>query len=296
MSPRSALVCSGAPRDLGLDQGLHFREVIRAEVGRSLRPEGSTRPLSSLTSRGPTVARAVRDTRRFFPHMAERAEGIALGARTSNSDVAALLARDCLAGRETVVGVRARGDGSAVWVALATEREAPLFLRQSQPENDYRSLEVGIPWRVPALAGVNQHGLAVAVGGLASSSASLAHCAAPAALLVQDCLQRFDRVDKAVEWCERRSAGGDVSILLGDAEGALARVDLEGDRRRVHRDTDGILLGAGEPARVASVEKACRAGQRLDAEALCRILATRNGRVVVLSPGNPEQIFGDLPE
>ena len=296
MSPRSALVCNGAPRDLGLDQGLQFREVIRAEVGRSLRAKGNARLLSPLAGRGGEVARAVRDTRRFFPHMAERAEGIARGARTSNSDVAALLARDCLAGPETLVGATPNGDGSAVWIALATEREAPLFLRQSQPENGYHSLEIGIPWRVPALAGVNQHGLAVAAGGVAPSSASLAHCAAPAALLVQDCLQRFDRVDKAGEWCERRTAGGDLSILLADVEGALARVDLEGDRRRVHRDTGGILLGAGEPTRVASVEKACRASQRLDAEALCRILATRGGRVVVLSPGDTEQIFGDLPE
>jgi hypothetical protein len=296
MSPRSALVCSGAPRDLGLDQGLHFREVIRVEVEDSLRGKGSGRLLSPLTGRGGEVARAVRDTRRYFPHMAERAEGIARGARTSDSDVAALLASDCLAGCETLVGVTPEAEESAIWIALATEREAPLFLRQSQPENGYRSLEIGIPWRVPALAGVNEHGLAVAAGGVVSSAASLAHCAAPAALLVQDCLQRFDRVDKAVEWCERRTAGGDLSILLADAEGALARVDLEGDRRRVHRGTDGILLGAGEPTRVASVERACRASQRLDAEALCRILATRGGRVVALSPGNPEQIFGDLPE
>jgi hypothetical protein len=295
MSPQPALVCSGAPRDLGLDQGLHFREVIRAEVERRPGPKGRARLLSPSAGRGPEVARAVRDTRRFFPHMAERAEGIAGGARTSSSEVTALLASECVGGRETLVGVTPESNGSAVWIALSTEREAPLFLRRSQPENGYRSLEIGIPWRVPALAGVNQHGLAVAASGVASSSASLAHCAAPAALLVQDCLQRFDRVDKAVEWCERRAAGGNVSILLADTEGVLARVDLEGDLRRVHRDMDGILMGAGEPTRVASVEKACRASQHLDAEALRRILATSAGRVVVLSPGDPEQIFGDLP-
>ncbi len=296
MSPQPALVCSGAPRDLGLDQGLHFREVIRAEVERRLRAKGRVRLLSPLAGRGPEVARAVRDTRRFFPHMAERTEGIARGARTSSSDVAALLASDCLEGEETLVGVTPPGDGSAVWVALATEREVPLFLRRSEPENGYRSLEIGIPWRVPALAGVNQHGLVVAASGVASFSASLAHCAAPAALLVQDCLQRFDSVEKAVEWCERRAAGGFASILLADTEGVLARVDLEGDRRRVHRETDGILLGAGEPTRVASVEKACRTSQHLDAEALRRILATGAGRVVVLSPGDPERIFGDVPQ
>jgi hypothetical protein len=294
MSPQPELVCSGDPRDLGLDQGLHFREVIRAEVERRLRGKGSGRLLSSLAGRDPEIARAARDATRFFPHMAERAEGIARGARVSSADVAALLARECRGGGKTLVGIRAEGSGSGVSIALSSEREAPLFVRRSQPENGYRSLEIGIPWRVPALAGVNQHGLAVAASGMVSSSEQLSTCAAPAALLVQDCLQRFDGVEKALEWCERRPAGGDASILFADANGALARVDLTGELRQVHRDMDGILLGAGPPARVASVEKACRASERLDAEALRRILATPAGRVFVLDPADPERIFGDL--
>lgn len=295
MSPQPALVCSGAPRDLGLDQGLRFREVIRGEVERRLRGKGRGRPLSSLFARDAQLARAARDAARFFPHMAERGEGIARGARVSSREVAALLARERSAEGETLVGVRSDAAGPAVWIALATQPEAPLFVRRSQPENGYHSLEIGIPWRVPALAGVNQHGLAVAVSGVVPSSASLGSCAAPAALLVQDCLQRFDAVEKAVEWCQRRPAGGSASILLADAGGVLVRVDLEGEQRRVHREMDGILLGAGAPDRVASVEKACRASERLDAQALRRILATPAGRVLVLDPADPERIFGDLP-
>jgi hypothetical protein len=213
----------------------------------------------------------------------------------STADLAALLAHDSHGAQETLLCVRGEGWGSGVSLALSTEREAPLFLRRSQPENGYRSLEIGIPWRVPALAGVNQHGLAVAASGVASSSASLSSCAAPAALLVQDCLQRFDGVDKALEWCERRPAAGNTSILLADADGALARIDLEGARRRVHREMDGILPGVGVPARVASIEKACRASERLDTEALRRILATPSGCVFVLDPADPERIYGDLP-
>jgi hypothetical protein len=293
MSPDPALVCSGAPRDLGLDQGLHFREVIRAEVERRLPGGWGGRLLASLLRRDPEVARAERDIARFFPHLAERAEGLAGGARVSKRELAALLAGECREGWGTLVGVKSEGAGPGVLIALATEREAPLFARRSQPENGYRSLEIAIPWRVPALAGVNQHGLAVAASGLLPTSASLAGCAAPAALLVQDCLQSFDGVDKAVEWCERRPAGGNASILLADSEGTLARVDLEGESRRVHRDMDGILMGAGEPTRVAAVEKACRASERLDAEALRRILATATGRVAVLDPKHPERIFAD---
>jgi len=294
MSRRPALVCSGAPRDLGLEQGLHFRDLIRAEVERR-RGKGSAPPLPSLVGRDREVARAERDTGRFFPHMAERAEGIARGARVSKAEVAALLSGEQHQAWETLVGVKPDAEGPGALIAISTEREAPLFLRWSQPENGFRSLEIGIPWRVPSLAGVNEHGLAVAASGAASSSALPSRCAAPAALLVQDCLQRFDSVDKAIEWCERRPAGGNASILLADAEGALGRVDLDGGLRRVHRGGEGSPLGAGEPTRVASIEKACRASERLDATALGGILATRTGRVVVLDPQDPKRILGDLP-
>jgi hypothetical protein len=295
MSPRPALVCSGAPRDLGLDQGLRFREVIRAEVERHPRGKSKSRLLSFGLARDPEIARAARDATRFYPHMAERAEGIARGARVSPGDLAALLAGESRQGQETLVGVRSEAWPAGVSIALSTRREAPLFVRSSRPENGYRSLEIAIPWRVPALAGVNQHGLAVAASGLSPASGSPSSCAAPAAFLVQDCLQRFDGVDKALEWCERRPAGGCASILLADAEGLLARIDLQDERRQVHREMDGILLGAGEPARIASVDKACRASEHLDAEALRGILAISGASVFLLDPADPERIFGDLP-
>jgi hypothetical protein len=292
MSTDPALVCSGAPRDLGLDQGLHFREVIRAEVGRP--PRAGRRPFSSLFGRDPEVTRAARDTSRFFPHLAEWTEGLARGARVSKAALAARLAGELREPLETLTGVRAGAAGSGVLIALATEREGPLFLRRSQPEAGYRSLEVALPWRVPALAGVNEHGLAVAGCGAASSPASLSRCAASAVLLVQDCLQNFDRVDKAIEWCERRPAGGSASILLADSDGVLARIDLEGAQRRVHREIEGMPIGAGDPTRVASVERACRDCGHLDAKSLGRVLAAHRGRVAVLDPEDPERIFGDL--
>ena len=82
--------------------------------------------------------------------------------------------------------------------------------------------------------------------------------------------------------------------VVDDRASTHARVDLEGELRQVRREMDGILLGAGEPALLTSVEKACRASGPLDAEALLRILATPAVRTVVLGPEDPERIFGDL--
>ena len=68
--------------------------------------------------------------------------------------------------------------------------------------------------------------------GAVLSGAIGGDCAAPAALLAQDCLQRFDRVEKALEWLERRPAGGRARFALADATGAAALFEIDGAERK----------------------------------------------------------------
>jgi hypothetical protein len=146
------------------------------------------------------------------------------------------------------------------------------MLRRSAPEHDWRSLEVTLPWLVPALAGVNERGLAVLAVAFPASPASLAECAAPALLLAQDCLQRCDGTQKAIEWCERRPAGGCAALLFADATGDVAEVAVAGAERRVRRARDGVLSCEADPAAARELEKACAAEAALDAAALARVL------------------------
>ena len=194
-------------------------------------------------------------------------QGISLGARVPEAALAAELAA-LLAG-DAGLAVAAAG---LVGRSLAAA-PASLVLRASAPDNDYRSLELAPAGSAAAWIGVNEHGLAATATALPAADASLAGCAAPALLLVQDVLQRFDSVEKAADWALRRPSGGHASLLLADASGAVGAVEIDGRTRRV--------LGAGEPARVglgpapavAALEKALAEARALDADALARLLA-----------------------
>jgi hypothetical protein len=217
------IACRGAPRDLGLDQGSacarEIGRVVSASSGGALaRVLGALRP--------PAAQRAVlRDTYRHFPHMAERAAGLARGAGVSPRALAARSANPEQAPADALRLVR---NERGPCVARALPPAMLTVLRESAPDTGYRSLELVALERVAPWVGVNEHGLAV---GAVLHAESPGDCAAPASLLVQDCLQRFDRVEKALEWLERRPAGGHASFVLADAAGATAGLDLAGEVR-----------------------------------------------------------------
>jgi hypothetical protein len=113
------------------------------------------------------------------------------------------------------------------------------IVRRSEPQGGFASLELTLPWLAASLGGVNASGLAAVLAppgaalDVGTALVAEATCRAPALLLVQQCLERFERVDTAVDWCLSRPAGGRARILLADAHGAIASVELDEDRRRV---------------------------------------------------------------
>jgi hypothetical protein len=292
--PRGVLPCAVTPRDLGLDQGHAARGAVREAVAALPRAVRLGLPLPRLGG-DPLAARSARDARSHFPHMSERLAGLARGARVPRAALEALLARE--------LGAGGAASGGALGLAAAPERTGgrvllgrtlpvaasgggpPWIVRRSAPEHDWRSVELAAPWLVPALAGVNERGLAVAALGFPPAAGSLAACAAPALLLAQDCLQRWDSAEKAIEWCERRPAGGSAALLFADASGDLALVEVEGPGRRVARGRDGVLAATGAAARAAELEKSCAAEAVLDETSLAALLAAGAEAAVVLDCG-----------
>jgi hypothetical protein len=191
-----------------------------------------------------------RDLRRHFPQLAERLEGVARGAHVSTRILFGALARELGSvwqGEPPATGAAAlwafaprwtAGGATIAWAARSAETR--WRVRQSRPENGLVSLEVVAPWFPGGVAGVNAAGLAVACSTLDAPLAS-GSCAAPAFLLVQECLQRFEGVEGAEEWCLNRPAGGHATILLVDAQGALAGVQVAGAERERLFAQDGIL-------------------------------------------------------
>lgn len=276
-SASGVVASGGAPRDLGHDQGSALRAAVRAAVARLPFP-------ARLGLQHGAAARSARDAVRHFPHMSERLAGMARAAGVPRGALAELLARElgtagAAAGAEALALAPERTASGAL---VARSLPAGWVLRRSAPEHDWRSVEVALPWLVPALAGVNERGLAAAALVFPAAPHSRDACAAPALLLVQDCLQRCDSVQKAIEWCQRRPAGGSAALLLADAGGDLAEVAVDGAGRRVRRARDGALGCAADATRSAELEKACAAGGPLAPATLAALV----GAAVVLDPAS----------
>lgn len=262
--------CRGAPRDLGRDQGHACAHEIAAFVSRH--------------AGGPHAARLERDVWRHFPHLAERCAGLARAARVSRRALVRAL--------DAELGLTGLPPSDGIALALGSER-APsgprllrvlpegFLLRRSHPDSGFASLEATLPALPGALAGVNEVGLAATVRTWRAEEPG--SCAAPAFLLAQHCLQHFDRVEKAVEWCLQRPGGGRTVLLFADARGEQG-VLLEPGRRRHLHAADG-LLAVPEPGGGGSLlEKELAATRRLDAAFFRRMLRDLPGVALWLDP------------
>ncbi len=272
MTALDVVHCSGAPRDLGLDQGRAFAGRI-AEEAAEIRSDGAVlRWAFEQRSDGP-AARVRRDTLRYFPHMGERAMGMAAGSGVGDRALAGLLARAFHASADAAASVLLGGEP---FLVRTLRPGKSLFLRHSAPDTDFHSVEIALPWRVPSLAGVNERGLAVA--SVAVEAASGEGHAAPAVLLTQDVLQRFDLVEKALEWLESRPAGGAADFVLADATGAVAGLEVRPSARPRREPTAGTVV-VGEGQGRETLEAAIRS-----ATDLASLVAAVPGPAVVLDP------------
>jgi len=255
-----AIECAGAPRDLGLDQGRVCRASLREAFARAPWRERWPLPL------GAAHARLARDLKRHFPHLAESLAGLAAGAGVSERWLVRRLADELATPREA----RAVACAAAAGALLAVDCSGRWIARRSRPEGGFACLELARPWLVAAFAGFNEAGLAVVA---ASGSGAPGACAAPASLLAQDCLQRFAKVESALDWCCGRPAGHAAALLFADSRGEVAGVELRsGSRRRLYPEA-GLLAWADAGGAGAELAKALREAVPATPAGLARVLA-----------------------
>jgi hypothetical protein len=259
--------CEGAPRDLGLDQGRACRDAIRADARalgwqagqgwldgwHRLRPGGPARPARPR-------AALVRDLARHFPHLDERTTGLAAGAGLPREALLVLLEEELGDAPVAAAGVaRDPEPGGAPRIVVRLRAPLPptgLLVRHTRPDGGYPLLALTRPALCVALAGVNERGLAGAVEGLDPPAARAGDpCGVSGVLLLDQCLERLDSVEKALEWCERRPGGGRVRLVFADAAGAVGSVELDGDAR-LRREAPGAPAGGDAGASLALVDPA----------------------------------------
>jgi hypothetical protein len=260
----------------------------------------------------------MRDLQRHFPQLAERLEGVGRGARVPVRVLLRALARELGAAstreppatRATALwGLAPARTGSGAMLAWSARPSAgPWRVRQSRPENGLPSLEIVTPWLPGGVAGVNAAGLAIACTTLEAPTAPQPF-AAPAFLLVQECLQRFESVEGAGEWCTHRPAGGCATILFADAAGELLGVRVgDPERARLHPE-DGILVSPETPVHRAEMAAKALANPAQERSAQPALLlqhlcpadpltpaAGSNEVAVVLDPGERQLWVAEGPE
>jgi len=265
----TTIECAGHPRDMGLAQGTALATAIRAELTRTGLPLRRSRcpDLRGLTTGPVRGAGAGRALFRHFAHQAERLEGLARRADVPVDSVLELhlrlraggVAGGLLARRASVRthdaigggGDRERPAGADRAVVLertlpaALPGEASWIVRESRPAVGFGSVEIGLPWLVSSIVGVNEAGLAVVAGPMLWGTAGLGG-QAPSILLVQECLQRFPDLAGALDWCRKRPVEGEQAFVLADASGAVATVTATGRERRIQAGSGEIDLEAGE--------------------------------------------------
>jgi hypothetical protein len=246
---------------MGLAQGAAARVAIRSELGRlGFSCSRSRMPSLRALAVGPLRGRgAGREFYRHFAHQSERLEGLAAAADVSTDAILELHLRVRAGGamggllsRRASVRARTVGNETEEKRALlertlprAVDGEAGWIVRESRPEVGFRSIEVGLPWLVSAVAGVNAGGLAVVAGPLLWGAPGR-DGASPSILLAQECLQRFSDVEGALDWCQKRPVEGEQSFVLADASGATASVVVSGRERRVQEGEGELYLEGGE--------------------------------------------------
>jgi len=230
---------------MGAAQGRALAERIRAAVaGAGLATRRSCWPTLRPVVSGPLRGGgAGRELFRHFAHQAERLEGLAEAADLPLDALLELQLRI-----RSGPGVPQRADAGD-WI-----------VRESRPVVGFRSLDLTLPWLVPAVAGVNEAGLALAASwpgiepggahdvvacGGAVAAADHRAGATPPILLVQDCLARFEDLAGALDWCAKRPVEGALELAIADAEGAAATVVFAGRDRRVERAASGAIERPG---------------------------------------------------
>jgi hypothetical protein len=279
---RAPIECEGAPRDLGLDQGRACADSLRVRFG--ARPWWERLRLRAGLA-GADRGRLLRDLRRHFPHQSESLAGVAVGARVPRGWLVQELARE-LAGGEVALSIAMAIDHGRALLARGLGGE--WVARRSRPEGLFASIEVTRPCLTAALAGVNERGLAVAAMATRGATDS---CEAPAWLLAQDCLERFEATPAALEWCLGRPGGGRATVWLADAWGELAGVEFAGAERRALRPSEGLSVSGGRAGREEELAKALREAAPLDAPALARRI---EGDAVALDPRERRLVAGGL--
>ena len=261
-APHVECRCCGDPREMGLTQGTELREKILGtyqslrslEAFRLEQPGWLPYPLFLKLAERKAEKYLVPALRQSNPAMLARMQGIAEGAGLPLRSVCLMNAMEpaigSVAGRTVVPPL---GACSALAVRGARSRTGepimaknfdylPLIqpaymLRESRPRNGFRSLDFAVAPQAGTVDGVNEKGLAITLNYAFVTDSGAANPVV--SMLVADALASCATVTEAVRRITASPRWGAGMLMLADAAGDLASVELSNTRAGVRRPAVG---------------------------------------------------------
>lgn len=253
--------CAGSPREMGLAQGVGAANKIRGarrvltklEAFRLQQPRWLPYRLYRWHA-GRRARRLLADPlARDYPAMRQCLEGIAEGARVGLNGIYLLNALEavlsslggctaCL-GACSAVAVRGRRTPDGAPMIARNFDYLPLvqpfyLLRESRPHGALRSLEFTAAPLAGAVDGMNERGLCITYNYAYIIDAP-ATPGAPISMAIAEALERCGTVHEAAAWISSRPRWGGGLLMLADAEGDIASLELSATRSHLRRPAAG---------------------------------------------------------
>jgi len=247
---------------MGLTQGTELRQKVhetyqsleRLEALRLQQPWWLPYSLFLRLAEHKSEKPFVAALRQSNPAMQARLQGIAEGSGLALRSLCLMNAMEAFIGSvegRTVIppigacsalAVRGSHSGGGEPVIARNFDYLPLFqpfytLRESRPRNGFRSLDFLVAPQAGTLDGVNEKGLAITI-----NYAFVTDQGTPNPLIsmwIADALASCSTVDEAARWFTTRPRWGAAVLMLADASGDLASVELSNTRAAVRRPAPG---------------------------------------------------------
>ncbi len=253
---------SGEHYEMGYQQGLQAREAILllAESLPQCESVKAEKPFY-MPIRAFLYMLANRAAREFlpdlgnhYPNQRKRLEGLARGSQLEEEFFCLMMSLEIMRTRydytiggctSAAIAAERCTQGEPVLIKnldLPAEFQPSYITRLSQPSSGFRSIEVTNAANLGCYDGVNERGLAVSYNY--AFGTDLPKAMAPVSLLVQEILESCSSVEEAVGMARDSKRAGGALLLLLDADGNMASVELSPNFSGVREPEDGIIINA----------------------------------------------------
>ncbi len=250
--------------EMGFNQGMQFRDAMTGFFGTLERSEAfaisrppmfPSRAYFSYRARR-AISELLPDIQTHYPNQKRKIDGMAKG-----SGLAEPLFYLAAAQELSADGVSYRL-GACTALGVAPERFAmnepvviknydgpvefqPFYITQrNRPEEGAENISVSIAGMSGCHDGMNRHGLVLSCNY--ASGTDLPKVMVPTSILMQETLERCRTTEEAVGFLERSRRGSGALILVADAEGQMASVELSPNFSGVRAPENGVVINTNQ--------------------------------------------------